>query len=91
MALPIPNVATDVQQKIDAGLAAARQAKQRATQLLEAAKRAVEIAIEENEAAGLAYIQAHAKATTSDEIREFRRACKTGKVDIEALKNGGRP
>ena len=36
-------------------ITAARQAKQRATQLLDSAKRAVEIAIEDSEAAALAY------------------------------------
>lgn len=57
LALPIPNIATDVQQKNDADILAARQAKLRATLLLEAAKRAVEIAIEDSEAAALDYLK----------------------------------
>lgn len=42
--------------KTQGQVVAARQAKQRATQLLDAAKRAVEIAIEDSEAAALAYL-----------------------------------
>lgn len=57
LALPIPHIAANVQQVIDAGVTAARQSKQRATQLLDAAKRAVEIAIEQSEAEALAYLE----------------------------------
>lgn len=56
LALPIPHIGTDVQQEVDKSFTAARRAKQRATQLLDAAKRAVEIAIEESEAAALDYL-----------------------------------
>lgn len=54
--LPIPHIPQAVQQAVDAQVGAAHAAKQRATQLLEAAKRAVEIAIEESEAAAMAYL-----------------------------------
>lgn len=56
----IPEFSTEVMESIaaktKANVHAARQAKQRATQLLEAAKRAVEIAIEQSEAEALAYL-----------------------------------
>ena len=54
--LPIPHISEAAQQAIDTYVGAAHSAKQRATQLLEAAKRAVEIAIEASEAAALAYV-----------------------------------
>lgn len=54
--LPIPHISEAAQQAIDTQVGAAHSAKQRATQLLEAAKRAVEIAIEASEAAALAYV-----------------------------------
>jgi len=57
LALPIPCIPDTVQQEIDVGVAAARSAKQRAVQLLDAAKRAVEIAIEDSEAAALSYLE----------------------------------
>jgi hypothetical protein len=57
LALPIPRVTTTTQQAIEKSVLAARQAKQRATQLLDATKRAVEIAIEDSEAAALAYLE----------------------------------
>ena len=46
------NIQAQVRQSVEASF----QAKQRATQLLDAAKRAVEIAIEDSEAAALAYL-----------------------------------
>lgn len=58
LALPIPNVSAATQQAIEKSALAARQAKQRATQLLDAAKRAVEIAIEQDERSALAYLEA---------------------------------
>lgn len=57
LALPIPRIAESTQEAIKAAVLASRQAKQRATQLLDAAKRAVEIAIEESEDAALAHLQ----------------------------------
>ena len=54
--LPIPHISQAAQQAIDTQVANAHAAKQRATQLLEAAKRAVEIAIEDSEDAALAYL-----------------------------------
>ena len=48
------NIQAQVRQSVEASF----QAKQRATQLLDAAKRAVEIAIEDSEAAALAYLEA---------------------------------
>lgn len=57
LALPIPNVPGSTQQLIQKSVQSARQAKQRATQLLNAAKRAVEIAIEDSEAAALLYLE----------------------------------
>ena len=56
LALPIPRIAESTQEAIKAAVLASRQAKQRATQLLDAAKRAVEIAIEESEDAALAHL-----------------------------------
>ncbi len=47
------NIQAQVRQSVEASF----QAKQRATQLLDAAKRAVEIAIEDSEAAALAYLE----------------------------------
>lgn len=61
VALPIPNIPTATQQTIEKSALAARQAKRRATQLLDAAKRAVEIAIEDSEAAAMAYLDTHAE------------------------------
>lgn len=57
LGLPIPRIPQATQTEIDEKVRAARAAKQRATQLLDAAKRAVEIAIEDNEAAALAYLE----------------------------------
>jgi len=57
LSLPIPNIPVDIQQTIEKSALAARQAKQRATQLLDAAKRAVEIAIERDEKTALEYLE----------------------------------
>lgn len=54
--LPIPKFSMTTEKAVEQSLQSARQAKQRATQLLEAAKRAVEIAIEDSEAAALNYL-----------------------------------
>ena len=61
LALPVPHMEEGTQEAIKAAVLASRQAKQRATQLLDAAKRAVEIAIEESEDAALAHLQLVAK------------------------------
>lgn len=58
LALPIPAIASDIQAQVQADVRQAAQARQHATRLLDAAKRAVEIAIEDSEAAALAYLQA---------------------------------
>jgi type I restriction enzyme S subunit len=57
LALPIPRIPAATQQSIEKSALAARQARQRATQFLDAGKRAVEIAIEDSEAAALAYLK----------------------------------
>ena len=56
LALPIPSIASDIQQQVQQAVRKAAGARQRATQLLDAAKRAVEIAIEDSETAALAFI-----------------------------------
>jgi len=56
LSLPIPKIGREVQQKVDAAVLAGRASTARAAQLLDAAKRAVEIAIEDSEAAALAYL-----------------------------------
>lgn len=56
LALPIPDISTATQQAVGKSVLAARQAKQRASLLLDAAKRAVEIAIEEGEDTALDYL-----------------------------------
>lgn len=60
LALPIPKIPAATQQAIEKSALAARQARQRATRLLDAAKRAVEIAIEKDEKSALAYLKGHA-------------------------------
>lgn len=57
LALPIPQIPAATQQSIEKSALAARQARQRASQLLDAAKRAVEIAIEDAESSALAYLK----------------------------------
>lgn len=60
LALPIPKIPAATQRAIEKSALAARQARQRATQLLDTAKRAVEIAIEDSESAALAHLNASA-------------------------------
>lgn len=57
LALPIPAIAPEVQTEVQQAVQHAAQARQRTTRLLDAAKRAVEIAIEDSEAAALDYLQ----------------------------------
>lgn len=57
LALPVPAIPPDVQARVEGAVRQSAQARQRATRLLDAAKRAVEIAIEESEAAALQYIR----------------------------------
>jgi len=65
LALPVPNIPAATQQAIEKSALAARHAKRRATQLLAAAKRAVEIAVEDSEAAALTYLAGVADAAAS--------------------------
>lgn len=58
LALPIPAIAPSVQAQVQDAVRQSVQARQRATLLLDAAKRAVEIAIEGSETAALALLQA---------------------------------
>ena len=58
LALPIPRISQSVQHAVDQKVQAAHTAKHRATELLEAAKRAVEIAIEDSEASAMKYLEA---------------------------------
>ena len=60
--LPFPNIDGSTQQEIVTLIKAARIKKRQSNHLLEVAKRAVEIAIEQDEAAGIAYIQEHTKS-----------------------------
>jgi len=53
LALPFPRIDASVQTRIVANVRAAQASRQRAADLLDAAKRAVEIAIEDSEAAAL--------------------------------------
>ncbi|MDP2828051.1 MAG: hypothetical protein Q8O37_05540 [Sulfuricellaceae bacterium] len=54
--LPIPAIDPDIQDSVCKSVQSAQRSRERATQLLDAAKRAVEIAIEESETAALAYL-----------------------------------
>lgn len=63
LALPIPKIPAATQRAIEKSALAARQSRQHATQLLDAAKRAVEIAIEDSETAALAHLNACARTT----------------------------
>lgn len=54
--LPLPILSEEVMDQVIADVRGARQAKSRASTLLNAAKRAVEIAIEDSEAAAMAYL-----------------------------------
>jgi hypothetical protein len=58
LALPIPAIAPSVQTQVQDAVRQSAHARQRASRLLDAAKRAVEIAIEDSEAAALAYLAA---------------------------------
>lgn len=58
LALPIPAIAPSVQSQVQDAVRQSAHARQRATRLLDAAKRAVEIAIEVSEAAALAHLAA---------------------------------
>jgi len=58
LALPIPAIPSGTQAQVQQAVRQSAQARQRATRLLDAAKRAVEIAIEDSEAAALAYLAA---------------------------------
>jgi len=58
LALPIPAIPSGTQAQVQQAVRQSAQARQRATRLFDAAKRAVEIAIEDSEAAALAYLAA---------------------------------
>jgi type I restriction enzyme S subunit len=58
LALPIPAIPSGTQAQVQQAVRQSAQARQRATRLLDVAKRAVEIAIEDSEAAALAYLAA---------------------------------
>jgi hypothetical protein len=58
LALPIRAIAPSVQAQVQDAVRQSAHARQRATRLLDAAKRAMEIAIEDSEAAALAYLAA---------------------------------
>jgi hypothetical protein len=58
MALPVPRIDVNTQASVKSYVQSAQQTRHRAAQFIAAAKRAVEIAIEQNEAAGLAYLAA---------------------------------
>jgi type I restriction enzyme S subunit len=58
LALPIPAIPSGTQAQVQQAVRRSAQARQRATRLLDAAKRAVEMAIEDSEAAALAYLAA---------------------------------
>jgi len=60
LALPIPEIASSIQQQVSNAVRQAAQARQQAANLLDAAKRAVEIAIEDSEAAALDWLHRHA-------------------------------
>lgn len=60
LALPIPKISATTQQEIEKLAMAARQAKQHASQLLDATKRAVEIAIEQDEKSALDFLETKA-------------------------------
>lgn len=68
--LPIPNIPQIIQAQIDQAITETRENKIRAGELLEAAKRAVEIAIEDSEAAALTYLQ----SKMNDEQQESNHA-----------------
>lgn len=57
MALPIPAIAPSVQAEVNDAVRQSTRARQHATRLLDAAKRAVEMVIEESETAALRYLR----------------------------------
>lgn len=68
LALPIPAITPVVQVQVQCAVRQSANARQHAARLLDAAKRAVEIAIEDSEAAALAYLP----SATHWESLEFR-------------------
>lgn len=60
-AILVPIVDADIQKEIRTNILDSRRLRQTSAHLLDVAKRAVEIAIEQDEAAGMAYIQEHTK------------------------------
>lgn len=56
LAIPIPRIDSDTQAQVVEKVRAAQSSRRRAAQLLEAAKRALEIAIEQDEATALAFL-----------------------------------
>ena len=56
-----PIIDADIQKEIRTNILDSRRLRQTSARLLDVAKRAVEIAIEQDEAAGLAYIQERTK------------------------------
>ena len=61
LSLPIPRIDEKTQATICSAVLSARRARDQAAELLESAKRAVEIAIEDSEAAALKYLKAVTK------------------------------
>jgi len=57
LALPIPSIAPEAQQQVQKSVQQANPFRQQTARLLDAARRAVEIAIEDSEAAALAWLQ----------------------------------
>lgn len=57
MTLPVPKFSPEITEAVVENVRQARGMRERSTQLLEMAKRAVEMAIEESEAAALAYLE----------------------------------
>ena len=62
LGLPVPRVDSRVQDSEVAAVRASQVSRRRATRLLDAAKRAVEIAIEDSEGAALAHLEAEVRA-----------------------------
>ena len=56
LALPIPEIPLAVQQRVQSAVRQSYEARRQANRFLEAAKRAVEIAIEDSEARALEYL-----------------------------------
>ena len=62
MTLPIPIFSSEIEAKVVENVRQSHAMRESSQRLLETAKRAVEMAIEESEAAALAYLQTHAAA-----------------------------